>query len=126
MRHFSSKNFKGGNFKTSPVTSTCRTLTLKHRAAKITDKCAAPRGWCFPSFPKILCGFCYTFIKVYKVSKNTVQDLPEVCSERSIAYSLSLILKESRIYPHLLRFFQFSALFSFYLYKEICTSEFKK
>lgn len=63
MRHFSSENFKGGNFLKSPVVSTCSILTPKHRAAKIIDECAAPQGCCFLSFPKFLCVLSYMFIK---------------------------------------------------------------
>lgn len=59
---------------------TCRILTLKHRAAKISDVCAAPQGRGFLSFPKF---FMWLLLHVYedKVSKNTAQDSPEVCSE---------------------------------------------
>lgn len=80
MRHFNSENFKGGNFRNCPVTSTCRILTPKHRAAKITDEHAAPQGCGFLSLPNF---FMWLLLHVYedKGSKNTAQDLPGVCSE---------------------------------------------
>lgn len=77
MRHFNSEKFRGGKFSKSPITSTCRILTPKHRAAKISGECAAPQGCCFLSFPKFFMWFWYIFIKIRCL--KSLHNLLEVC-----------------------------------------------